>query len=75
MAQWKMPSPYDRFWSNVLPTVPPTNAVSAGEIVEADENPDPHFFELVTDPSAPLRRGATTAAKTVSADEAQEPTP
>ena len=53
MPKFKMTGFDARYWPDGLKTIPPTERVEVGEEVEADENPDPHFFELVEEKRAP----------------------
>lgn len=52
MPRFKMTGFDARHWPDGLNTNPRTADVEPGEEVEADENPDPHFFELVEEKRA-----------------------
>lgn len=72
MPQFRQTDFHTRTWPDGLRTIPPRDTVDPGEVVYADENPDPHFFELVED--VPKRRTKTeeTIEPEAEAAEAQE---
>ena len=53
MAQFQMTYPYERRFFD-------GRVVEPGEIVTADENPDPNFFEEVAAPAAPAPTDPST---------------